>query len=95
MQGSSPLFESVEKNPTAADATILAIIYMTKRHDVAKPDTDRPAPPISNETLLQAELLIARWDREGGMSYRELAVAILALNKLRRDALGEGGEVGH
>lgn len=72
---------------------LVDIMYMTKHTDTAKSDGDRPALEIDPETLLKAELLLGTWDREGGMSYRELAAAIFALIELPRQVFREENEI--
>ncbi len=64
---------------------------MTKHESADRQGSDRPGLQaetsavrrIDPSVLQEAERLIARWDREGGLSYRELAFDILSLHKIR------------
>lgn len=53
-------------------STSLDIIYMTKQANSAtETQRDRPA-----NALAEAEAVIARWDQESGLTYRELAIKL-------------------
>lgn len=62
-------------NPPSGPAPkYLGIIYMIKHPETATESGDRPA--FDSHVLLEVERLIADWDVDSGLTYRQLAVRL-------------------